>query len=743
MRVQHGACDTVPIPGRPGSARRHPVSVRSAVATVVASFLLAVPPLAAQDPDAAPDSVDFELSPIEVLVSIRSRVSPSVGSGMPARISTVEGTEARSWKPRLLADAMATLAGVSFYDDLGSPYKLNLSARGFTTGPTVGLPPGISVFVDGIRQNEPSAQEVNFDVLPMAHVERIEFLRGNASLLGPNSQGGAVNLITRQGREASRGEVEVSAGSFGAFEAGANASGQAFGNWGYYLGGGYDEEAGWRGATAGERYHALANLSRVADESGVRLQALFSDSRAETAGSLPESILATDPRVNFTAGDFEAIELQQVSASGYRPLLGGRGSLTTYLRRTHGERFNVNQPPEEDVRSFAENLTLGGTGDWDRSFRVGSPTVSFRAGYDLAASWTRFRIFEEERSGPERELTTDVESPRLDFAGYGMADLTAGPATLSAGARLDYIRIPFEDILDPAADTVNTFVRLSPRAGASIGLGGGVRAFGSVGLSFRAPAILELACSDPEDACPLPFALGDDPPLDPVTATSYELGAEWEAPGVGLSASAYRTDVEDEIFFVPSEESIVEGYFRNLGSTRRAGVELEARTSPAPGTTLTASYAYTEATFQDTEEIFSARGDDDAGDSPLAGENEAVPGDRLPLVPAHQFRLGASYTHASGVGVGLDGLHVGEQWFRGDEANEIEPLEGYVLANARLDIPLGAWGIGVIVRNLLDSDSSVFGTFNLNQGTETLERFLTPVNARSVRVLLRRSFGTP
>ena len=116
---------------------------------------------------------------------------------------------------------------------------------------------------------------------------------------------------------------------------------------------------------------------------------------------------------------------------------------------------------------------------------------------------------------------------------------------------------------------------------------------------------------------------------------------------------------------------------------------------------------------------------------------------QAPLVPAHQFRLGASYTHASGVGVGLDGLHVGEQWFRGDEANEIEPLEGYVLANARLDIPLGAWGIGVIVRNLLDSDSSVFGTFNLNQGTETLERFLTPVNARSVRVLLRRSFGTP
>lgn len=743
MRAQerNGRCH--PSSGDVAATRRFPLSRRSVVVPCLAVTLLATPLLAAQDTTPASDSIDFELSPIEVLASIRPRVSPSVGSGIPARISTLDGAEARSWEPRALPEVLARLAGVSLYDDLGSPYKLNLSARGFTVGPTVGLPPGISVFLDGIRQNEPSAQEVNFDVLPMEHVDGVEFLRGNASLLGPNSQGGAVNLITRQGQEGSHAEVEISAGSFDALGAAANASGRAFGEWDYYVGGGYDEEAGWREATAGERYHALANLRRTRGDKGIRLQALLSDSSAETAGSLPESILASRPRVNFTAGDFEAVELQQLTASGFRPLLDGRTSLTTYVRRTYAERFNVNQPPEEDVRSFAENHTLGGTGDWDRSFTANTLPVSLRMGFDLAASWTRFRIFEEERAGPERELTTDVGSPRLDFAGYGMSDVTVGPATLSGGARLDYIRIPFEDILDPAADTVSTFVRLSPRAGANIVLGGGAQAFGSVGLSFRAPAIVELACSDPADTCPLPFALGDDPPLDPVTATSYELGAGWQAPGVDFSASIYRTEVDDEIFFVPSEESIAEGYFRNLGSTRREGVELEASASPAPGMTLLANYAYTEATFQDTEQIFSARGDDDAEDSPLAGPNQVIPGDRLPLVPAHQVKLGASYTHASGVNVGLDGRHIGEQWFRGDEANEVEPLEGYVLANARLGVSLGAWDFQVVVDNLFDSDSAMFGTFNLNQEAETLERFLTPINGRSVRFLLRRRFGEP
>ena len=36
-----------------------------------------------------------------------------------------------------------------------------------------------------------------------------------------------------------------------------------------------------------------------------------------------------------------------------------------------------------------------------------------------------------------------------------MADLEMDRAVLSVGARLDFIRTPFEDILDPAADTVS------------------------------------------------------------------------------------------------------------------------------------------------------------------------------------------------------------------------------------------------------------------------------------------------
>ena len=127
-----------------------------------------------------------------------------------------------AYEPRVLSDAVKTIAGFSTYDDLGSPYKLNISSRGFYSSPVVALPQGVSVFVDGVRMNEPEASEVNFDLLPMDHVSRVEVLSGNGSLLGRNSLGGSVNLITTaDGRPL--GTVELSGGSYG------SARGEAIG----------------------------------------------------------------------------------------------------------------------------------------------------------------------------------------------------------------------------------------------------------------------------------------------------------------------------------------------------------------------------------------------------------------------------------------------------------------------------------------------------------------------------------
>jgi outer membrane receptor protein involved in Fe transport len=617
-----------------------------------------------------------------------------------------------------------------------------LSSRGFNVGPVVGLPPGISVFLDGVRQNEPDAAEVNFDLLPMEHVQRVELLSGSGSLLGSNSLGGAINLITRRGTGPLEAEAELSGGSYGSYSGEASVDGVSHGGWDYYLAGGYENEDGWREATGADNLNGFLNLGRRGPAHGISLQAFGAESNAETAGSLPESIFSTSPSTNFTIGDFDDLNQLQASVNGYTTLGSSRGSFTAYIRRSHAERFNVNQAPDNNVRSFTNNRTLGGNLDWRWTRPRSNGSFSLRLGADGAANRVHIELLEETPVVPTTStLTTDVHSPSYDVAGYGLADLRLDQVTFSGGLRYDYIHIPFSNALDPSSDTTNTFTRLSPRGGISWEVGPGASAYMSIGQSFRAPAILELACADETAACPLPFALGDDPPLDPVVGTTFEVGGQLVRGPAIINASVYRTNVKDDISFIQSENAIFEGFFSNIGSTRREGFELSVQLVPSERLSLYANYAYTRATFRDPAEIFSVRADSAFVGAPLAGPNDVSIGDQLPLVPNHQLKFGGMVALPVGLQFGADARYTGSQWLRGDEANETTPLGGYFEGNLRAGFSRARWEISAVISNVLNSHRPIFGTFNENRQTGALERFLTPLNARSIKIIVRRAFG--
>jgi hypothetical protein len=155
-----------------------------------------------------------------------------------------------------------------------------------------------------------------------------------------------------------------------------------------------------------------------------------------------------------------------------------------------------------------------------------------------------------------------------------------------------------------------------------------------------------------------------------------------------------------------------------------------------------ANYALARATFQSPAEIFSARSDNRFAASPLAGPNRVQAGDRIPMVPERQVKAGVDATLPMGITLGTDARYTGQQWLRGDEANETQPLESYLITTARLGVDRGAWVLTVAVDNVFDTRRATFGTFNENRRTGALERFLTPTAARSVVIGLRRRFGT-
>lgn len=715
-----------------------PIRIATAQAVMLAALATVAP---GQEPDTtrrpAPDSIVARLPTVQVIGSVLHAAGPSIGSGVPARVSVIGSEAVRAWDPRMLSDALRREPGISLYDDLGSTSKTTLVTRGFTASPVVGLPQGVSVFLDGVPVNEPDAGQVNFDLLPLDHVARIEFLSGTASLLGPHSLGGAVNLMTRHGGPPG-GEVELAAGSNAHYSARLSHGGPAPRGWSYYAGGGYSEEGGWRRLTEATRTHGLLNVGRLGNRSGGRLQLHAANGYAQTAGSLPLSVYRVRPDSNLSSGDFEDINQVHAALSGYRQVAGGTASAVLYFRQSDAERFNVNQVDDPDVRSFSDNRSIGGSADWRSALGLGPGTVVLRVGAGGSTNDARIQIHAE-RIDPG--LTTDVESPITKLDGYTIADFVAGRLTVSGGARYDHVRIPFRNRLNPARDTTSSYQRVSPRGGASVALGDDASVYASAGQGFRAPALIELACADPNEPCPLPFALGDDPPLDPVVATTLEAGARWLVGGAHLSASAYRTQVRDDIYLFPYEEegepqgSTIDGFFANIAGTRREGIELSALAEAGP-VDMFANYAWTRATFQaEGIEIFSIR--EEAG-----GDNTIEKGDRLPLVPAHSAAIGADVALSRGISAGVEARYTGERYLRGDEANIEAPLDASWLVDARAGWRGSDWEVHAIVRNVLDAEYATFGTFNINQGAgNVLERFLTPGSPRALQLVVRRSIG--
>src|SRR5437588_10058623 len=212
---------------------------------LLAALLLALlpPPAGAQQPDST--LRDTTSLPPVVVTGVRLPTVRELARGLAGRTATLTVQDLDARGVRSLADALEQLPGVTTSDELGATAQLDVSLRGFQVSPVIGLPQGVTVYVDGVRANEPDAHEVNFDLLPLEDVERVEVVYGPSVLLGRNALGAAVNLVTRRGASPAARGIEASAGSWGRYELKARA-GARHGVWDYYVGARYEGEGGWR-----------------------------------------------------------------------------------------------------------------------------------------------------------------------------------------------------------------------------------------------------------------------------------------------------------------------------------------------------------------------------------------------------------------------------------------------------------------------------------------------------------------
>ena len=121
---------------------------------------------------------------------------PGLGTALedvPATVQTYGGKEVGRQGPLSPADFLERNAGsVNINSGQGNPFQPDVSYRGFTASPLLGTPQGMSVFLDGVRVNEPFGDVVNWDLLPPSAISSIQLISGSTPALGLNTLGGAL-----------------------------------------------------------------------------------------------------------------------------------------------------------------------------------------------------------------------------------------------------------------------------------------------------------------------------------------------------------------------------------------------------------------------------------------------------------------------------------------------------------------------------------------------------------------------
>ena len=676
----------------------------------------------------------------------------SASRSLAARVDVLSAADVQRTAPSpgAVAQLLAGLAGVSAFDDQGSRAQPTLELRGWTLSPVVGVPQGVSVFLDGVRINEADAQEVNFDLIPTEAIGSTSLIRGPIALYGKNTLAGAVLITTKRGDEAPGVDAEVSSGRFGFRQAHVVAGGATTSTLGpldaLLLARG-SNEAGYRVASSADTRMLFANIGRHSTDASagdLALSVLYAHDRIYQPGSLPESWRDSDPRQNYTPGDFFAPDLVHVALRGTRSLGAASFRGNVFVRRELSQQFNVNVDAASS-RAHVDAGTIGSTLELDVPWPLGAFTVGAEASHDRV----RYRIGAEPTANaptlPDQcdpsGLCENIHVDADNAAVFGQLALPLGPGdsplSLTIAARADYVRSALSDLRDSDNDADVNFRRASPRVAISYEGTHGVSAYASVNTAFRTPAPLELACGDETAPCSLPFSLGDDPPLAPVTVLSYEAGATW-LPVDWLTADAalYTSRVRNEIVFAASSRTA--GYFRNIPRTERRGLELGLRAERRfPGATVRAfgQYALVDATYRSSAQLASA----------LPNEPAVAPGDQLPLSPRHRASAGIGATvarHIALVDAELRVRGVSSQLLRGDEANTQSPLPGYVVAAAHLSAHRDRFGISLDVDNLFDRRFATFGTFAPDDAAAAssngppIVRFVTPGYPRALTLSL-------
>ena len=287
----------------------------------------------------------IELDPIVVTAKRYIKLGALEGLDLtkeqiPSNVQSINSQQIKDSMTTGLADLMnSQLQSVNVNDYQGNPFQMDVNFRGFTASPQIGTPQGLSVFLDGVRLNEPFGDVVNWDLIPTNALSGMDVFPGSNPIFGLNTLGGAIALRTKNGFEDKGVNVSMLGGSWG------RKKGEVSAGWnngtlgGFFAFTGFDEE-GWRVNSPSQVMQGFSRLDWRADNFSIKFSSLLVGNNLLGNGLVPTEMYKQNPSSVFTSPDSTENNLQQFNLGG-ELFVNDKVSFTGQIYRRGSARNSV------------------------------------------------------------------------------------------------------------------------------------------------------------------------------------------------------------------------------------------------------------------------------------------------------------------------------------------------------------------------------------------------------------------
>lgn len=623
------------------------------------------------------------------------------------------------------------MGSVSINDAQNNPMQPDIQYRGFTVSPLMGLSQGMSVYMNGIRFNEPFGDTVHWDLIPKGAIESMSLQSGSNPAYGLNSLGGAIAMQTKTGFTAPEHALTVSGGSWGRHNE-EITSGWNNDKFAYFLDLQHFQEDGWRDHSPSQVFNGLGTLSWRTDSGQLNLTLAGADSSLVGNGAIPVELEAIDRSAIFTKPDKTSNEFFLAALDG-NLWLNDKTELSSnlYYRQNKVSTLNgdgseleecddgvglCEEGDDEKVTDIHGNvipatddveggtLNTSETDQWSVGFafqsafnqNIGRHENQFTVGtsYDFSHSRysadTELGALDDERGVDGAGIFLGESQVRLDTDTHSFGLFASDyfsvteKLVMNASARYSLVVIDMQDIdgNNPKLTDKHTFHLPTGALGLTYAFMPELNFYAGTNVGSRVPTPMELSCADEDDPCKLPNAFVADPPLNQVTSLTNEIGFRGRFNKIlngnlQWNMGYFNTISYDDILFQSTGNGNSAGFFDNVGKTQRQGVELGLSTSFFDRWRMAANYSFIDATYLTPFTVQSAN-------NPYAdanGDMQVSSGNHIPGIPQHIVKFSMDVDVVDEWTIGMNLIFNGDSYRRGDEANLDALLSAYTVVN--------------------------------------------------------------